>query len=311
MTFANWVLVGVAVFAILGAIGAFTIAFRRTRVERPDPTAGVSAETRRADRSMAGVRVDAPLAGTEDVSSAEAASSVEEASSREEVAEADAAAVEPDGAHESAAIEVVETQRVVEVGVEESGVTRRQFFNRAITVTFGSFLALFGIYGLAFFWPKLSGGFGSDVDAGPIEDLAAQTVTPDGSVVPVFVPEARAYIVPAPAEVSAQFAELPVVAGGLMALYQRCVHLGCRVPWCATSIGFECPCHGSKYDSLGEYFAGPAPRNLDRFEVALDGDRLIVKTGTILETPRAPVLSVAYPQGPSCIGDVAAAEEEA
>lgn len=292
MTFANWVLVGVAVFAILGAIGAFTIAFRRTRAERPDPTAGVSAETRRADRSMAGVRVDAPVAVAE-------VDEEVEASAREEVVEE-----EPEGA----AIEVVETQRVVEVGVEESGVTRRQFFNRAITVTFGSFLALFGIYGLAFFWPKLTGGFGSDVDAGAIEDLAAQTVTPDGSVVPVFVPEARAYIVPAPAEVSAQFADLPVVAGGLMALYQRCVHLGCRVPWCATSIGFECPCHGSKYDSLGEYFAGPAPRNLDRFEVALDGDRLIVRTGTILETPRAPTLSVAYPQGPSCIGDVAAEE---
>ena len=294
MTFANWVLVGVAVFAILGAIGAFTIAFRRTRAERPDPTAGVSAETRRADRSMAGVRVDAPSADAEAIADDEASAASEEDAEEE-----------PEGA----AIDVVEIQRVVEVGVEESGVTRRQFFNRAITVTFGSFLALFGIYGLAFFWPKLTGGFGSDVDAGPIEDLAAQTVTPDGSVVPVFVPEARAYIVPAPADLSAQFAELPVVAGGLMALYQRCVHLGCRVPWCATSIGFECPCHGSKYDSLGEYFAGPAPRNLDRFEVALDGDRLIVKTGTILETPRAPTLSVAYPQGPSCIGDVASEEE--
>ena len=294
MTFANWVLVGVALFAILGAIGAFTIAFRRTRAERPDPTAGVSAETRRADRSMAGVRVDAPSADAEAIADDDASAASEEDAEEE-----------PEGA----AIDVVEIQRVVEVGVEESGVTRRQFFNRAITVTFGSFLALFGIYGLAFFWPKLTGGFGSDVDAGPIEDLAAQTVTPDGSVVPVFVPEARAYIVPAPADLSAQFAELPVVAGGLMALYQRCVHLGCRVPWCATSIGFECPCHGSKYDSLGEYFGGPAPRNLDRFEVALDGDRLIVKTGTILETPRAPTLSVAYPQGPSCIGDVASEEE--
>ena len=288
MTFANWVLVGVAVFALLGAVGAFTIAFRRSRAERADATAGVSAETRRADRSMAGVRVS-PITVPEP-----------EVTAPEEQVTADVEEAVP----AAAAVEVIETQRVVEVSVEEAGVTRRQFFNRSLAVGWATFLGLFGLYGLAFFWPRITGGFGSDVDAGPVEDLVAQTVTPDGSVVPVFVPEARAYIVPAPEGLSPQFEGLPVVAGGLMALYQRCVHLGCRVPWCATSIGFECPCHGSKYDSIGEYFAGPAPRNLDRFEVALDGDRLIVRTGTILETPRAPTLSVPYPQGPSCIGAV-------
>jgi cytochrome b6-f complex iron-sulfur subunit len=91
-----------------------------------------------------------------------------------------------------------------------------------------------------------------------------------------------------------------------MALYQRCVHLGCRVPWCATSQGFECPCHGSKYDFIGEYFAGPAPRNLDRFGVELIDERLIIHTGDIIQTPRAPIRTVPYPQGPSCISLVAA-----
>jgi cytochrome b6-f complex iron-sulfur subunit len=118
----------------------------------------------------------------------------------------------------------------------------------------------------------------------------------------VFVPEARAYVVPAPATLSDQFEGKSVEAGGLMALFQRCVHLGCRVPWCATSIGFECPCHGSKYDYIGEYFAGPAPRNLDRFVVEIrDGDHFVIRTGSIIQTPRAPVRSVQYPQGPSCI----------
>ena len=98
-------------------------------------------------------------------------------------------------------------------------------------------------------------------------------------------------------------------AGGLMALFQRCVHLGCRVPWCATSQGFECPCHGSRYNAVGEYFAGPAPRNLDRFGVEVDGPNFIIKTGTIIQTPRAPSKSVVYPQGPTCISAVAGAEE--
>lgn len=303
MTFANWVLVGVAVFAILGAIGAFTIAFRRTRAERPDPTAGVSPETRRADRSMSGVRV-APIEIAEAIVVEEESAATEHEGVVAEVEETLDSITDPD------AVRIVEAQRVVEVSVEESGVSRRQFFNRAITVTFGSFLGLFSLYGLAFFWPKLTGGFGSDVDAGTVEDIAAQTVNPDGSVVPVFVPEARAYVVPATDPLSEQFEGKNVAAGGLMALFQRCVHLGCRVPWCATSIGFECPCHGSKYDSVGEYFAGPAPRNLDRFEVEIrDGDHFIIRTGSIIETPRAPRLSVPYPQGPSCIGDVAAEAE--
>ena len=52
-----------------------------------------------------------------------------------------------------------------------------------------------------------------------------------------------------------------------MALWQRCVHLGCRVPSACSSQGFECPCHGSKYNFHGEYEDGPAPRNMDRFAV--------------------------------------------
>jgi len=294
MTFSNWVLVAVAVFAILGALGAFTIAFRRTRAERPDPTAGVSAETRRADRSLSGVRVAVPWAVAAETAT------VEEV---EVVDEHDLEGEESEPVFSDGEVELVERQRVVEVTSEESGVSRRQFFNRALTVTFGSFLGLQGIYYLAFFWPKLTGGFGSDVDAGSVGDIAAQTVNPDGSIVPVFVPEARAYVVPAPDALSEQYEGRNVEAGGLMAIFQRCVHLGCRVPWCATSIGFECPCHGSRYNSIGEYFAGPAPRNLDRFVVEIrNDDRFIIRTGQpVVETARAQRQSVAYPQGPSCI----------
>ncbi len=290
MTFANMILIGAAVFAIIGALGAFTIAYRRSQ-EAARREAGPSAETVRADRSLQGVRV-APIT-----------TKVEEpAPAPEPEPEPE---MEPAPALEPAGVRLVEAQRVVEVSVEESGVTRRQFFNRAMNATFFSFLGLMGLGSLAMFWPKLQGGFGSDVDAGLVTDLQTQVVASDGAVIPVFVPEARAYVVPAPTTASDQFADIPVAAGGLMALFQRCVHLGCRVPWCATSVGFECPCHGSKYNSIGEYFDGPAPRNLDRFAVEVVGDRFVIKTGTILETPRAHALSVNYPQGPSCIGAVA------
>ena len=287
MTFTNMVLIGVALFAIVGAIGAFTIAFRRSQGEElVDPTGGLSAETLKADRSMAGVRVE-PIVTELEV---------------EPVPEIEIELPETEEAP-STSVQVVETQRVVEVSAEESGVTRRQFFNRALSGTFFTFLGLQGIYYLAFFWPKLSGGFGSDVDAGAVADVTTQVFASDGSILPLFVPEARAYVVPAPT-VSDQFAGKSVDAVGLMALFQRCVHLGCRVPWCGPSQGFECPCHGSKYNSIGEYFAGPAPRNLDRFAVEIRNDRFIIRTGTILETPRASGLTANYPQGPSCIGAV-------
>ena len=42
-------------------------------------------------------------------------------------------------------------------------------------------------------------------------------------------------------------------------------------------------------------------RNLDRFNVANVSGRLIIDTGTIIESPRAPGMSVKYPQGLSCI----------
>jgi cytochrome b6-f complex iron-sulfur subunit len=295
MTLTNAALIAVAVVAILGAAGAFAVAYRRSQtVEKPDPLAGVSPETRAADTGRAVVIPPRP----------------EPAPDAEPVAEAEAEP-EPESEPEEAdaVVEILETQRIVEVSPEEGGVSRRQFFNRAITATFGTFLAAQGLYYLAFFWPKLTGGFGADIDAGPVTDLQTQVFTPAGGVLPLFIPEARAYVVPAPDQLSPQFEDRSVATDGLMALYMRCVHLGCRVPWCAPSQGFECPCHGSRYNAIGEYFGGPAPRNLDRFVLENQGGRLIIRTGSIIETPRAPELSVQYPQGPSCISAVAATPE--
>jgi cytochrome b6-f complex iron-sulfur subunit len=279
-------LIGIAVLALAAAVGAFAIAARRSGV---DWRKSLSDETRAADRS-AGVELPpVPLAADE---------SAPEASVLP-------VGAEPEAAEEPAAVALqVETeQRLVEVSPEEAGVTRRQFFNRALGVTFGTFSGLLGTSFLAFLWPRISGGFGSDVSAGQVADLLDQAINDDGSITPVFVPEARAYVVPGPDALSDQFDGRSVEAAGVMAIWQKCVHLGCRVPWCSTSQGFECPCHGSKYNSIGEYNAGPAPRNLDRFVVEItDGGELIIKTGTVVETPRAFQPSVSYPQGPSCIG---------
>ena len=190
-----------------------------------------------------------------------------------------------------------------EISEEEAGVTRRQFLTKALRISFGAFAGIQAISWLGFLWPKVSGGFGSKIDAGSIEEIKDQLFQADGSVIPAFIPSARAYILPLDQSAAAdsQFSSGSTVADGLVAVYQRCVHLGCRVPWCNSSQGFECPCHGSKYNMIGEYFAGPAPRNLDRFNVSNVNGRFIIDTGTIIESPRAPGMSVKYPQGLSCI----------
>lgn len=296
MTAFQLLVLAVAAVAVAGVLGAFVIAYRRTTGDpRPGPSRPrlrVSRETRRADRS----RLEEPvIAQPEPAEEPPAATEDEEAEEKEE-----APVAEPELQPALAAVEVA---AVEELSPEEAGVNRRQFFTRALGITFGAFLGLNGISYLAFLWPRLSGGFGSDIDVGDITELRAEVFLSDGSILPKFVPEARAYIVPfAETDISrSQFEGMPVVVGGLSALFQRCVHLGCRVPWCETSQGFECPCHGSKYNYAGEYEAGPAPRNLDRFALSEQEGRLIVRTGTILQTSRAIAKTVRYPQGPSCI----------
>ena len=55
--------------------------------------------------------------------------------------------------------------------------------------------------------------------------------------------------------------------GGLAAISNTCTHLGCVVA--TTEIGFDCPCHGSRYDADGTVLGGPAPRPLPWFKVSL------------------------------------------
>jgi cytochrome b6-f complex iron-sulfur subunit len=80
------------------------------------------------------------------------------------------------------------------------------------------------------------------------------------------------------------------------------VHLGCRVPFCDSSQWFECPCHGSKYNRVGEKKAGPAPRGLDRFAMTIDGDNVTVDTGTIYIGPPIGTNTTGQEaEGPLCV----------
>jgi cytochrome b6-f complex iron-sulfur subunit len=192
---------------------------------------------------------------------------------------------------------------------ETLGVTRRQFLNRGIVTAFGIGLGGFGLSLLAMLWPSLSGGFGSKIKAGALDDILAQI---RDKRTPFYSAEGRFYINPYPKEdvskakaISAYGPVLPGYEQGVVALYQRCVHLGCRVPWCVTSQWFECPCHGSQYNRVGEKKGGPAPRGLDRFTPEIVGDSIIVNTSTsgIIQGPPIGTNTTGQEaEGPHCVG---------
>jgi cytochrome b6-f complex iron-sulfur subunit len=178
-------------------------------------------------------------------------------------------------------------------------VSRRDFFRRSLLTSFAVFGAEFGAASLAFIWPNLQGGFGSLIDLGlPASAVKSQI---EGDRLPFYFGAGRFYLVTYEGE-GADTEYQGLVGEGLMALYQKCVHLGCRVPFCQASQWFECPCHGSKYNRAGEYRDGPAPRGMDRFAVRTQGGTVQVDTTQIvLGPPRGTDTIKQEPEGPFCV----------
>ncbi len=73
---------------------------------------------------------------------------------------------------------------------------------------------------------------------------------------------------------------------GALALYWKCVHLGCTVPWNEDEKQFHCPCHSSLYDRRGVVVGGPAPRPLDIMQVEVTDEGVVVDSGKITQRRR-------------------------
>jgi cytochrome b6-f complex iron-sulfur subunit len=286
-------IIGILITGVLALAGIFAVAVRREPTAGPISAAELDERARAADKARAKKAQQAAPAPADTGAVATIVEAPPEAP--------------PETPPEPAPDPLTDKTVVTET---EYGVTRRKFLNRALVAIFGLFLLQFAIASIAFVWPKLKGGFGTPVNAGNLNDLKSK-ISVAGSIVPMFIPSAQSWITLFPLSEleGSSFEATPfVLAGGdddgvaVMAMWQKCPHLGCRVPTCIPSQGFECPCHGSKYNIHGEYELGPAPRNLDRFGVEVnDAGDLIIQTGVIVETSRAKNKTAEYPQGPFCV----------
>ena len=270
----------IAVIVVIGVLLLAALVLAIARRQDTQQAVGVlSRETRRRDRSGAALEplqaeVPQPLTGRE----------VERQ-----------AALERSGRATGTAVVVAPSTAPVlapppaPIDEEALGVTRRQFFNRGILTATALGVGGFGAAALAFLWPSGAGGFGGKVNIGSLDDINKAIAAKQ----PYYNAAAKVYIQPYPkadipkAKKVATYVP-PLLAGmeqGYVALYQKCVHLGCRVPWCQTSQWFECPCHGSKYNRVGEKRGGPAPRGLDRFALSVSGGSMLVDTSTVFQGP--------------------------
>jgi cytochrome b6-f complex iron-sulfur subunit len=283
----------VGVVVVLAAVSFFTLA-RRSDVRG---AGALSGETRNRDSAS---RKEARAFESAATSSAGERSAA--------VAEAEGTAARGAGT----ALVLVDTEPAIVPWVapdpEMIGVSRRQFFNRAtvtlMTAGLGTFAAAAFV---AFLWPTGSGGFGGSVAVGKLETIRAGISGGGGFF---YAPEARSWITEYPAEA------LPVartiypakvlvaMEAGIAVISQKCPHLGCRVPECPTSQWFECQCHGSQYNRVGEKKGGPAPRGMDRHPATISaGGDVVIDTSTVVPGPAIGVNTTGQEaEGPHCTG---------
>ena len=142
---------------------------------------------------------------------------------------------------------------------KRKSLSRRDFLSFAWLT---SLVGLFGQSGWALFnflKPQIKeGSFGTRVNAGKVEEFKPGTVN--------HIQEGRFYL-------------SRLENGSMLAMWHRCTHLGCTVPWKEEEGRFNCPCHSSIFNTTGEVISGPAPRPLYLFPIEIVDGNVIVDTG--------------------------------
>ncbi|MBI2883376.1 MAG: ubiquinol-cytochrome c reductase iron-sulfur subunit [Candidatus Methylomirabilis oxyfera] len=156
-------------------------------------------------------------------------------------------------------------QRSSSVPPNGTRLSRRHFLRAAFVGAAGIFAVEMAGSFAYFFRPKNVLGLGQKFKVGKVEDFAIGSIT--------HHQEGKFY--------------LSRVPEGFLAMWHKCTHLGCTVPWIgqekseddlAAQGRFNCPCHGSIFNRYGVLTSGPAPRPLDLFPVSIVDGAVMVDT---------------------------------
>jgi cytochrome b6-f complex iron-sulfur subunit len=171
---------------------------------------------------------------------------------------------------------------MAEAAVSNGGMTRREFLYYIWAASMALFTAEATGLIIWFARPRFQEG-----QFGGTFPVSAENV-PAKNAPPVNFPDGRFWLVNLDTTIEegqermylAPDEEEPIV--GVAAIYKVCTHLGCIYAWNAANERFECPCHGSKYRLDGRRIESPAPRSLDRFQLAaLDGNGEVLATADV------------------------------
>ena len=151
-----------------------------------------------------------------------------------------------------------------------NGISRRRFYVGAIYAIWAVITAALGIPALVYLLlpPKIKGrqewteiGSLANLATGVPLEMAFRQNRIDGWK--IISEKSTAWVV--------KQADNSVVAFG-----PQCTHLGCAYHWDDAKHEFVCPCHNSLFAIDGKVISGPAPRPLDRYDVKVTGNKLLV-----------------------------------
>jgi cytochrome b6-f complex iron-sulfur subunit len=200
-------------------------------------------------------------------------------------AETAVAKAAPSGALATAGGPAVVVVQPAPVGLQVPAVSRRKVMLIGFWGAMGAMMLGIVTTILNSLYPRNVAGFGGSVYVGTLDQLKSATGQKLHNL------DAKAWIVLLTGE---QVRRNPgAQEGSVIALYHKCPHLGCTVPWRAdfsredprnleTYGGwFLCPCHGSTYSDAGVRVFGPAPRSMDTMELSITDGKMTVNTGKI------------------------------
>jgi len=156
----------------------------------------------------------------------------------------------------------------------QADLSRRDMLNLLWTASGALVLSEMAFVGLKFLSPKVAEG-----EFGGTFNLGSPDSYPTGSITPME---------------SGRFYLVRLDDGGMLAIYRKCTHLGCAVPYEPTTGQFVCPCHGSTFELNGDVQNEPAPRALDLFALQVVDGEIVVDTSKVIERDQTTTADLVY-----------------